>query len=235
MKPMYQNLMKLYHGLDMIRSHYQNGTIINPMQKIPNYLIGPILRAGSINNFNEQLNYEKIINIGEENDPFYIIIFDNPKWSSYVDVVMSPLKYTRNIMVTASSRIFKETDVTKYISDIYYIFEQLVAFDKEMEMSPGVDMVYLIDKPEGEGIPSYDLSITIAYIYLINKLLKKWTGSTSETIIPELVDYIHSIMYTEDPKAKDEIIYILDTILTKSTDDMEEVIKDGYFLQALYS
>lgn len=235
MRSMYQNLIKLYNGLNLIRSHYQKGTILNTMPKIPNYLIGSILRAGSVTeNKSESINYDLIVNIGDENEPFYIVVFDN-EWDTYVDAVMSPLKYNKNFVVTISSAMFKQnTDIMSIIPDLNYLFNQMVAYDREMDFAPSLELVYMIDKPEGYGIPSYDICITIAYVYLTNRLLKEWYRGTS-TVVSEYFDYLRSMLKLEDETTKDDTMYLIDLILSKSCDDMEEVIKDGYFLQAIYT
>lgn len=226
----YGKMISVYNGIMMINNHKKTGFPLNSIQKPSKSLELSISNIEKSFKGFDNIIYSTAINVGEPDNPLFIIVIENEGFKSIVDVAISTSTYNPIYVVMIPSNIFdKNISKRELISNIYRIYSNLLSYDKNIinDLSTSYNGVpaeirvlnYGLENNKKSMIPTYDYAMIICAMYYINLTIRR------------LCDEYPSAYMVK------EFEYTLKSIGAKSytIDDIKQVIENEHFITQLLS
>lgn len=237
MRSMYETMVAVYSGLKMIDDsiNVKDNKPSIPLNNIaiaPQYVTNSIMHTVNVHNFADSISYSTLINVGQENEPIFILVVDNQEWESICDIAAGAITKLPIPIIMISSRIFSPQNTSPYecALELYCTFKSLLSFDPYIGVEPSIDALNAAAScPSGQYCSSYDYTMMLAAMYMINKLILYWYE-------PNNVKILHGDVarMMRDENATDDTIKNVNAVCKGATGDFDDMIKNGMYIKLLF-
>ncbi len=238
MRSIYESMVAVYSGLKMIDDNVnakdnKPPVPLNNIATAPQYVLNSIMHTANVHNFEGNISYSTLINVGQENEPIFIVVVDNPEWESTCDLATGSIMRSAIPIVMISSKIFSQSqDISPYgcALELYCTFMGLLSFDQFIGVEPSVEALNAAAScPSGQYCTSYDYTMMLAAMYMINKLILQWYEPNSVKALHG--DVIHMM---RDQNATDDTIKNVNAVCKGAVGDFDDMIKNGMYIKLLF-
>lgn len=223
MRNMGENLYKLYNGIGILSLSYSSEDAVYNAIKIPaDNIRNSFERFKLIKGSSEDVVIDKLINFGDQAEPFYIAVITG-EWTTVVDKIKNvdfgmdhPAPYSYLIMIPKA--LFFSSDAMECGVELFTAYHDLLEFDTELSVSPNEDVICSGNGPFGYMIPSYDYEITLDMILFAYQNIVNWFTPEADDVLHRILTMNHyddiivnDIIFDVIKKCKDSILDCIGT------------------------